>query len=757
MRTLSILFLLIPFGLSAQILNLPARPAGALTGDQFASLVTSMSLTDRENEIYAQVMSGNVPAFQRNLIAVTNSQTISSTLYTYTYYVLPDYLAIGCDSNYFLCPMTPLLAQRIADATGCTLPTRKMVNQIWTAATLHLAPRTIPPSAQMTTIPVMLRHSDTVWQQRYPVLSTHPLGELVGGDKKDVVISNIIYGYPAPGRVVIYGWHYTSGTAIQPLYNGHEDTYADYSHGIRLVQMNMLVNGVSTTVSSVLQSASLNSLLSDEGTIAVPRYPVSLPSLTVPTSFAIVNENSSSLRLIASPQIDITHFLIQRGSDGISFPIVQRLHKDSLLLTGLTPDQPVYIKIAAVSNYDTSAYSEVLGAVPSLCEASVLIVNGFDRASAGNTYNFIRQHGGAFFSNTYSFVSCTNEALVNGLVVADSFRLVDYILGNESTVNESFSTAEQTIISNYLMRGGMLLVSGAEIGWDLDHMGSTVDQSFYHNFLKAAYVNDAPNGQTGVYYQVQPSASSVFSGIPVFSFDNGTHGTFNVNYPDVISAQGGATNCFEYSGLTANYAGICFSGVFPGGSSPGKLLNLGFPFETVYPETTRNLLMQSFLNYFDLTPSGLEKPLVSIHNDTLFSDWNGTQQWYCNGSAVPGANSNFLIPEINGDYSVVAERSGCFSDSSDQIVVTFTNISENLANMDVRVFPNPCSDWLNINIEGQNTEALKLSILDMTDQTLYEQQLFSSIVLPTNGFPPGIYILRIEGKYVNFNEKIVVY
>jgi len=52
------------------------------------------------------------------------------------------------------------------------------------------------------------------------VLATHPLGELVGGDKKDVVISNIIYGYPAPGRVVIYGWHYLSGTPIQPLYNG---------------------------------------------------------------------------------------------------------------------------------------------------------------------------------------------------------------------------------------------------------------------------------------------------------------------------------------------------------------------------------------------------------------------------------------------------------------------------------------------------------------------------------------------------------
>ena len=31
------------------------------------------------------------------------------------YHVTPDYLAIGSDQDYFLCPMTPLLGQRISD------------------------------------------------------------------------------------------------------------------------------------------------------------------------------------------------------------------------------------------------------------------------------------------------------------------------------------------------------------------------------------------------------------------------------------------------------------------------------------------------------------------------------------------------------------------------------------------------------------------------------------------------------------------
>ena len=77
-------------------------------------------------------------------------------------------------------------------------------------------------------------------------------------------------GVPKP--VVIYGWHQLNGSPIQPLYNGHGETYADYSHGIRLIQNAVQFDGSPTTVSAILMDPSLSSLLSDEGTIPVPRY-----------------------------------------------------------------------------------------------------------------------------------------------------------------------------------------------------------------------------------------------------------------------------------------------------------------------------------------------------------------------------------------------------------------------------------------------------------------------------------------------------
>jgi hypothetical protein len=260
----------------AQVLNLPARSPSALDGTQFVATISSasLSLTNRENMIYTQISNGNVPSFFRNLVPVTSSAVISGITQSVTYYVAPDYLMVGTDTNYFLCPMSPMLATKIADLTGCTLPTRKMVNDIYGAATVKLSPSTIPPSSAMTTVPVFDQENTTVWGKRKAVISAHPLGELTGGDKKDVVISNMIY--TTANRVVIYGWHTSVGNPIQPMTNVHADTYMDYSHGIRLIQNSVMYNGSPTTVKAILQSSTLNTLLSDEGSMSKPWYPYGL-------------------------------------------------------------------------------------------------------------------------------------------------------------------------------------------------------------------------------------------------------------------------------------------------------------------------------------------------------------------------------------------------------------------------------------------------------------------------------------------------
>ncbi len=68
----------------SQTLNLPARPPGAPTGTQFVNIITPMSRAERENWIYAQVASGNVPDFQRTLGPITVAATIGGAPHSVT-------------------------------------------------------------------------------------------------------------------------------------------------------------------------------------------------------------------------------------------------------------------------------------------------------------------------------------------------------------------------------------------------------------------------------------------------------------------------------------------------------------------------------------------------------------------------------------------------------------------------------------------------------------------------------------------------
>jgi len=587
--------------LHSQTWNLPTRSTTAMNGTQFVAAITSLGFTARENMIEQEILNGNVPSFYRNLKPVTSSATISGSPQTVTYYVTPDYLAVGTDSNYFLCPMSPIIATHIADATGCTLPTRKMVNDIYAAATVKLAPQPIPASGQMTTVPVFDDHNDSVYIQRHNTIwNSHPLGELVGGDKKDVVISNSIY--TTANRVVIYGWHTSVGNPIQPMSNVHGDTYLDYSHGIRLVQNAVVYNGSPTTVKAILQSSTLQTLLSDEGVIATPQYPYStaITSLATPTSFAIKNNGNNTLSILVSNDANASHYKVYTSADGTNFNAPQTIIKTALNLNGLTAGQIYFVKIAAYNqtNNITSSTSELLAAIPTAWQDSVLVVNGFDRASTGNTYNFCIQHGNAIKNAGHGFSSATNEAITSNLISLATYKAVDWILGKESTVNETFSNTEQTRVSTYLKQGGKLFVSGAEIGWDIDQAGSVSDKQFYNDYLKASYLLDAPNNQSSFWYAAYPNALDFLNSIDSVAFDNGTHGTYNVDYPDVIDTINGSFPILYYGSGASQFAGIAFDGMFPLGTVSGKLVHFGFPFETIYPATKRDSVMNKVMDFF---------------------------------------------------------------------------------------------------------------------------------------------------------------
>ncbi|HAM51770.1 MAG TPA: hypothetical protein DCP92_14205 [Nitrospiraceae bacterium] len=238
----------------------------AMTGSAFARYVSGMDRAGREHAIVDELLKGNIPDFLRKLKPVRFIQRFADgKTTTATIFAMPDYLAIGSDQDYLLIPMNLYSAIEIAVKFGFILPTRKIVDAIFKQSDGHFPPEPMQAGPQMTSTEYYLRHNQTIEEQRLTM--GFSLGELVSGHKKDVVLTNRLAR--TIGKIAIYGWHRLSGVPIQPLSTVHNATYADYSHGIRLVSDTVLIDNKPQSIYDVLKDPKLSSLLSDEGIIGI--------------------------------------------------------------------------------------------------------------------------------------------------------------------------------------------------------------------------------------------------------------------------------------------------------------------------------------------------------------------------------------------------------------------------------------------------------------------------------------------------------
>ncbi len=151
----------------------------------------------------------------------------------------------------------------------------------------------------------------------------------------------------------------------------------------------------------------------------------------------------------------------------------------------------------------------------------------------------------------------------------------------------TFSGVEQDVVSDYLLDGGALFVSGAEAAYELIRLGRGV--SFMQDLLHTGYAGDdaATFDAVGMF-------GSVFNDIGTFDFDPLNGAPYEVRYPDVLAPLAGAQTCLSYVGGTGGAAAVQF-----GGDGYGVIV-LGFPFETITAEATRADIMSSAIDF--LTP-----------------------------------------------------------------------------------------------------------------------------------------------------------
>jgi hypothetical protein len=243
-------------------LNIPPHTTGAEPGKAFMKRISLLPLKEREEEIFKAIASGNIPDFLRQMVTISYVGTDSAgRQYKITMEVMPDFLSVGNDQDFYRIPMNPLTAQRLADLFGTSLLTAKLSDTIYNRSPVKLSPfNYIPVGNANELVTKFMEHNEQIEKQWKEAGGTR--GQLIAGIKKDVIISNRLA--KQPGKVVIYGWHKPDGRPIQPVYSGHVDWYVDYSHGIRFVNNQVRIDGKPALLSDILKDPMLYKLVSDE-------------------------------------------------------------------------------------------------------------------------------------------------------------------------------------------------------------------------------------------------------------------------------------------------------------------------------------------------------------------------------------------------------------------------------------------------------------------------------------------------------------
>ena len=265
--------------------------------------------------------------------------------------------------------------------------------------------------------------------------------------------------------------------------------------------------------------------------------------------------------------------------------------------------------VAGYTSDDSANYnpSDIYAAKRTDAAKQILLVDGFDRSSGSYgyiTHSFVAKTALSMDRFGVNFDACANEAVISGDVDLNNYEMVWWICGDESTADETFNDTEQDIVEAYLDSGGKLFVSGSEIGWDLDNSGSTSDKAFIHNYLKTSYSEDDAGS-----YQVNGVSTTVFNGIDlVYSSDGSGENTYEEDYPDAFSATGGSQVVLKYG--NGKNAAVAYSGAFPGGTLAGKVMVMGFPFETIKSLDECESLSGAILQYMNITTHTSTDPII---------------------------------------------------------------------------------------------------------------------------------------------------
>jgi hypothetical protein len=144
-------------------------------------------------------------------------------------------------------------------------------------------------------------------------------------------------------------------------------------------------------------------------------------------------------------------------------------------------------------------------------------------------------------------------------------------------------------------------------------------------------------------------------------------------------------------------------------------------------------------------------PVITAAGSILTSSYVYGNQWYLNGSILPGDTSQNLNVLASGTYTVqVTDTSGCSSTSPPFV---FTGINSLASSDPIKIYPNPTPGIFNIDIGKKQSAFIKIS--NALGQVIYQSELKQKQIDLSNQ-ARGVYLIEVQLRDGVYKEKLII-
>ena len=328
-------------------------------------------------------------------------------------------------------------------------------------------------------------------------------------------------------------------------------------------------------------------------------------------------------------------YLVQTSMDGLVWTDAFETDVTTTRVPA-APGVDRFVRVVARNAGGVSFPSEVIGARRDPNgEPSVLVVTGFHRFNRGllpshtprnlgrvyrmdlprmNPFDAVVAHGLALSDAGWTYDAIHDDRFLE--VAPNTYDVVIWAAGEESSEDITVTPEQQAWLRDVQDAGGVLIFSGAELLWDLAHLGTASDQAFAEDVLGATMLGDdsGTNRATG---------AGLLDGLNL-DFGEASGAPYPVEFADELNTT---------RDVIATYG----TGTVPAAAMGEGVALFGFPFETIGSPQVRTQVMDRLIA--ELAPDVEPPDFTDVQVDTGVPLDDGV---------LPGRGGGLLVGQAEG-------------------------------------------------------------------------------------------------------------